>query len=120
MPGGGFPSGPTSPTCSAIRPSRWLRRRFGGAGSNGAVTLTATAVARILPDSPRTPYGPLWPVAMGWTHPFAPLGTPLVDRDLADPMIDAFLNGLAGADRAAPLCCRLSFPSTAHLRGCSR
>jgi CelD/BcsL family acetyltransferase involved in cellulose biosynthesis len=46
------------------------------------------------------PYGPLWPVATGWTHAFAPLGTPLVDRDLADPVIDAFLNGLAGVDRA--------------------
>jgi CelD/BcsL family acetyltransferase involved in cellulose biosynthesis len=52
---------------------------------------------------------------MGWTHAFAPLGTPLVDRDLADPVIDAFLNGLAGADRGAPLCCGLSFPSTARL-----
>jgi CelD/BcsL family acetyltransferase involved in cellulose biosynthesis len=49
------------------------------------------------------PYGPLWPVATGWTHAFAPLGTPLVDRDFADRVIDAFLSGLAGADRGAPL-----------------
>jgi CelD/BcsL family acetyltransferase involved in cellulose biosynthesis len=48
-------------------------------------------------------YGPLWPVATGWTHAFAPLGTPLVDRDLADEVIDAFLTGLAGADPGAPL-----------------
>jgi hypothetical protein len=59
--------------------------------------------------------GPLWPVALGWAHAFAPLGTPLVDRDFADPVIDAFLSGLAGADRAAPFV-RLSFWSTARLR----
>jgi CelD/BcsL family acetyltransferase involved in cellulose biosynthesis len=52
-------------------------------------------------------YGPLWPVVTGWTHPFAPLGTPLVDRDLADQVIDAFLTSLAGAERAAPI---LSWP----------
>jgi len=48
-------------------------------------------------------YGPLWPVVTGWTHAFAPLGTPLVDRDLADQVIDAFLTGLAGAVRGAPI-----------------
>jgi CelD/BcsL family acetyltransferase involved in cellulose biosynthesis len=48
-------------------------------------------------------YGPLWPVATGWTHAFAPLGTPLVDRDRADQVIDAFLTGLTRADLAVPL-----------------
>ncbi|HXW30052.1 MAG TPA: hypothetical protein VEK55_11885, partial [Xanthobacteraceae bacterium] len=48
-------------------------------------------------------YGPLWPVAAGWTHPFAPLGTPLVDRDRADQVIDAFLESFTAGGRPAPL-----------------
>jgi hypothetical protein len=32
---------------------------------------------------------------VGWTHPYAPLGTPLVDRDLAQPTIAAWLDHLA-------------------------
>jgi CelD/BcsL family acetyltransferase involved in cellulose biosynthesis len=48
-------------------------------------------------------YGPLWPVAAGWTHAFAPLGTPLVDRDRTDQVIDAFLASFSRAGRAAPL-----------------
>jgi CelD/BcsL family acetyltransferase involved in cellulose biosynthesis len=44
--------------------------------------------------------GPLTRLA-GWTHPFAPLGTPLVDREHADAAISAFLDHLA-ADRALP------------------
>jgi hypothetical protein len=42
--------------------------------------------------------------------------TPLVDRDLADPVIDAFLTGLTSAHPAAPLCYGLSFLSAARLR----
>jgi CelD/BcsL family acetyltransferase involved in cellulose biosynthesis len=48
-------------------------------------------------------YGPFWPVVTGWTHAFAPLGTPLVDRDRADQVIDAFLASVSGAARAAPI-----------------
>ena len=35
--------------------------------------------------------GPLTRLA-GWTHPFAPLGTPLVDRDQAEAAIKAWLS----------------------------
>lgn len=35
------------------------------------------------------------PALTGWTHPYAPLGTPLVDRDEAGPVISAWLDHLA-------------------------
>jgi CelD/BcsL family acetyltransferase involved in cellulose biosynthesis len=41
-------------------------------------------------------YGVKLPVLVGWTHPFAPLGTPLVERDAAEPVIAAWLAYLAG------------------------
>src|SRR5207244_3277197 len=34
------------------------------------------------------------PVLVGWTHPYGPLCTPLVDRDAAEPVIDAWLDHL--------------------------
>jgi hypothetical protein len=34
-------------------------------------------------------------VLVGWTHPYAPLGTPLVDRDLGKAVVTAFLDHLA-------------------------
>ena len=38
---------------------------------------------------------------VGWTHPYAPLGTPLVEREAAEPVIAAWLAHLAG-DPALP------------------
>src|ERR1700733_13547405 len=35
------------------------------------------------------------PVLVGWTHPYAPLGTPLVEREAAEPVIAAWLAHLA-------------------------
>jgi len=35
------------------------------------------------------------PVLVGWTHPYAPLGTPLVDRDAGVAVISAWLDHLA-------------------------
>jgi hypothetical protein len=46
-------------------------------------------------------YGVKLPVLMGWTHPFAPLGTPLVDRDLAVAVLASFLDHVA-ADATLP------------------
>jgi CelD/BcsL family acetyltransferase involved in cellulose biosynthesis len=43
----------------------------------------------------------LAPTLVGWTHPFAPLGTPLVDRDDAGAIVAAWLDHL-GQDRAVP------------------
>src|SRR5580700_11423953 len=36
-------------------------------------------------------YGLKLPVLVGWTHPYAPLGTPLVEREAAEPVIAAWL-----------------------------
>ncbi len=41
-------------------------------------------------------YGVKLPVLVGWTHPYAPFGTPLVERDAAEPVIAAWLAHLAG------------------------
>jgi CelD/BcsL family acetyltransferase involved in cellulose biosynthesis len=46
------------------------------------------------------------PAATGWTHPYAPLGTPLVDRNEAEPVIAAWLEHLA-RDPAMPALLRL-------------
>jgi CelD/BcsL family acetyltransferase involved in cellulose biosynthesis len=40
-------------------------------------------------------YGLKLPVLVAWTHPYAPLGTPLVDREAAEPVIAAWLAHLA-------------------------
>jgi CelD/BcsL family acetyltransferase involved in cellulose biosynthesis len=36
------------------------------------------------------------PVLVGWTHPYGPLGTPLVEREAAEPVIAAWLAHVAG------------------------
>ena len=41
-------------------------------------------------------YGFKLPVLVGWTHPYGPLGTPLVEREAAEPVIAAWLAHLAG------------------------
>jgi hypothetical protein len=41
------------------------------------------------------------PVLVGWTHPYAPLGVPLVEREAAEPVVAALLEYLA-ADPALP------------------
>src|SRR6266576_1139354 len=46
-------------------------------------------------------YGVKLPVLVGWTHPFAPLGTPLVDRDAAAAVAASFLGHVA-ADALLP------------------
>jgi CelD/BcsL family acetyltransferase involved in cellulose biosynthesis len=44
----------------------------------------------------RRRYGLKLPLLVGWTHPFGPLGTPLVEREAAEPVISAWLAHLAG------------------------
>jgi len=43
-------------------------------------------------------YGIKLPVLVGWTHPFAPLGVPLVEREAAEPVIAAWLAYLSAAE----------------------
>jgi CelD/BcsL family acetyltransferase involved in cellulose biosynthesis len=40
-------------------------------------------------------YGLPWPITVGWIHPYAPLGVPLIDRETAEPVIGAFLDHAA-------------------------
>lgn len=62
---------------------------------------TPAKLVGLFPGSIEHRYG-VWPrVFGGWSHPFAPLGTPLVDRDLAEGVIAAWLDHVAG-DRAMP------------------
>jgi CelD/BcsL family acetyltransferase involved in cellulose biosynthesis len=44
-------------------------------------------------------YGLKLPVLVGWTHPFAPLGTPLIEREAAEPVIAAWLGHVSGDGR---------------------
>ena len=46
-------------------------------------------------------YGVKLPVLVGWTHPYAPLGVPLVEREGAEPIIAAWLAHIA-ADASLP------------------
>jgi CelD/BcsL family acetyltransferase involved in cellulose biosynthesis len=43
----------------------------------------------------RRRYGIALPVLVGWTHPYAPLGTPLIDRDAGAAVMSAWLDHLA-------------------------
>ena len=40
----------------------------------------------------RRRYGIAFPITTGWTHPYAPLGVPLVDRDMGEAVIAAWLD----------------------------
>jgi CelD/BcsL family acetyltransferase involved in cellulose biosynthesis len=66
----------------------------------GAVLIWSGAKARrLLGFFParieRRRYGFNLPVLVGFTHPYAPLGLPLVEREAAEPVIGAFLSHLA-------------------------
>ena len=43
----------------------------------------------------RRRYGIKLPVLVGWTHAYGPLGTPLVDREAGEAVIDAWLDHIA-------------------------
>jgi CelD/BcsL family acetyltransferase involved in cellulose biosynthesis len=43
----------------------------------------------------RRRYGVAPPILVGWTHPFGPLGTPLIDRDAGAAVLSAWLEHLA-------------------------
>jgi CelD/BcsL family acetyltransferase involved in cellulose biosynthesis len=46
-------------------------------------------------------YGVKLPLLVGWTHPFAPLGTPLIDRDATADVAAAFVGHIA-SDASLP------------------
>jgi CelD/BcsL family acetyltransferase involved in cellulose biosynthesis len=73
-------------------------------GANAGALLVWTKMGRLVGLFPvrreRWRGGP-GAASVGWAHPYAPLGTPLVDREEADAVIEAWLDHLA-ADPAAP------------------
>jgi CelD/BcsL family acetyltransferase involved in cellulose biosynthesis len=68
----------------------------------GAVLVRSLEPRRLIGLFPcrieRRRYGVRLPLLAGWTHPYAPLGTPLVDRDAIDPAVSAFLDHVADDD----------------------
>jgi CelD/BcsL family acetyltransferase involved in cellulose biosynthesis len=81
-------------------------------GSGAAATLVWSGAGRLMGLFPsgieRAPFAR----AVGWTHPFAPLGTPLVDRSEAEAVIAAWLEHLS-SDPAVPPLLLLPFVPTA-------
>jgi len=65
----------------------------------GAVLVWSAAPRRLIGLFPcrieQRRYGLRLPLLAGWTHPYGPLGTPLVDRDAADAAVAAFLDHIA-------------------------
>lgn len=60
----------------------------------------------------RRRYGLPIPLLVGWTHPFAPLGTPLIDRDAGSAVVSAWLDHVA-SDPGLPRLMLLPFlPAT--------
>ena len=71
-----------------------------GRGVGAALVWSGTSPRRLLGFFParieKRRYGIKLPVMVGWTHPFAPLGVPLVEPEAAEPVIAAWLAHLAG------------------------
>jgi CelD/BcsL family acetyltransferase involved in cellulose biosynthesis len=70
--------------------------------SGVAATLVWSPAGRLMGLFPtRVEHAP-FARAVGWTHPFAPLGTPLVDRDDAEQVIMAWLEHLSSEPAMPP------------------
>ena len=71
-----------------------------GRGVGAVLVWSGTSPRRLLGFFParieQRRYGIKLPVLVGWTHPYAPLGVPLVEPDAAEPVIAAWLAHLAG------------------------
>lgn len=67
-----------------------------GRGVHAGLVWSRTAPAQLLGLFParieQRRYGVTCPVLVGWTHPYGPLGSPLVDRDAGEAVIAAWLN----------------------------
>jgi CelD/BcsL family acetyltransferase involved in cellulose biosynthesis len=70
-----------------------------GPDAGAGLVWSRTAMPQLLGFFParieRRRYGIKLPVLVGWTHPYGPLGTPLVDRDASEGVISAWLDHLA-------------------------
>lgn len=76
-----------------------------GEGAGAVLVWSKTAPRRLLGFFPARienhRYGVKLPVLVGWTHPYAPLGVPLIEREGAEPIIAAWLAHVA-ADASLP------------------
>lgn len=63
----------------------------------------------------RRRYGIALPVLVGWTHPFAPLGTPLVDRNAAAEVVAAWLAHLEAQSELPHLVLMPLLPATGSI-----
>ncbi|HLH91058.1 MAG TPA: GNAT family N-acetyltransferase [Xanthobacteraceae bacterium] len=73
----------------------------------GAVLVRGNEPHRLIGVFPcrilRRRYGVRLPLLAAWTHPFAPLGTPLVDHDAVAPAVAGFLDHIADDARLPKL-----------------
>jgi CelD/BcsL family acetyltransferase involved in cellulose biosynthesis len=81
---------------------------FGADVTVGLVWSHADTLLGLFPTRIERRYGLPVPVLTGWTHPYAPLGTPLVDRDEPEAVIGAWLDH-AARNRAGPALTLLPF-----------
>jgi hypothetical protein len=97
--------------CRAIEPNVFYEPAFLLAaapvfGTGVGATLVRTSAGRLaglFPARRERPQGGLIPMLTGWTHPFGPLGVPLVDRDDPQGIIAAWLDRLAHAPETPSL-----------------
>ena len=82
-------------------------RVFGADAGAVLVRTTGGRLAGVFPAQTSSWRGGSHSMVAGWTHPFGPLGTPLVDRDEPEAVIAAWLNHLSH-DPALPA--RLMLP----------
>src|SRR3982074_3019067 len=86
-----------------------------GRGIGAGLVWTRTAPPRRIGFFParveRRRYGITLPVLVGWTHPYAPFGAPLIDRELGETAISAWLDHMAN-DRKLPDLMLLPYVST--------
>jgi CelD/BcsL family acetyltransferase involved in cellulose biosynthesis len=70
-----------------------------GHGVGAGLVWSRSAPPRLIGFFParieRRRYGIALPVLVGWTHPYAPFGAPLVDRDQSDAVISAWFEHVA-------------------------
>jgi CelD/BcsL family acetyltransferase involved in cellulose biosynthesis len=73
-----------------------------GVGMRAALVRTAGGrLVGLFPSQIERPRGSPTAMLVGWTHPYAPLGTPLIERDDSAGIVAAWLDHL-GRDRAVP------------------
>jgi len=74
-----------------------------GGNAGAALVWSRDRLLGLFPTRVENRYVFPWRVLTGWTHPYAPLGTPLVDCDEGERVIAAWLEHMADRPRAPSL-----------------